>query len=187
MTGMMGSKGRVAAAVVAAVVTAGLGSAAWAATAAQIDAGVKTARETCVRQVSGCEVAAAKAAGMLVFPVITEAGLVLGGSYGEGALVIGGATVAYYNIGSGSLGLQMGAEKHAQIIMFMTPQSLAAFRASSGWEAGADANVTLIDKGNSADIDTLVGTDPVIAFVFGQRGLMGDLSVEGAKITKIQR
>jgi len=186
MTRMCDWKGR-AVAVAAAIIVAGMAAAAWAATAAQIDAGVKNARETCVRQVAGCEAAAAKAQGMLVFPVITEAGLVVGGSYGEGALVVGGATVAYYNIGSGSIGLQMGAEKHSQIIMFMTPQSLAAFRGSSGWEAGADANVTLIDKGNSADIDTLVGTDPVIAFVFGQRGLMGDLSVEGLRIAKIKR
>jgi len=111
----------------------------------------------------------------------------IGGSYGEGALIVGGATVAYYSASTGSIGLQLGAEKHSEIIMFMTPQALAKFRASSGWQAGADANVTLIDKGNSADIDTLVGTDPVIAFVFGQRGLMGDLSIEGSKIHKIQR
>jgi lipid-binding SYLF domain-containing protein len=187
MTGMMGSKGRVLVAVVAAVVTAGLGSAAWADTAAEIDAGVKTARDACAKLVSGCEAAAVKAQGMLVFPEITAAGVGIGGSYGEGALIVGGATVGYYSATSGSLGLQLGAEKHTEIIMFMTPQSLAAFRGSSGWQAGADANVTLIDKGNSADIDTMVGTKPVIAFVFGQKGLMGDLSVEGAKVTKIQR
>jgi lipid-binding SYLF domain-containing protein len=71
--------------------------------------------------------------------------------------------------------------------MFMTPQALEDFQVSSGWQAGADAKVTLIDKGNSSDIDTLVNKQPVIAFVFGQKGLMGGLSVEGAKITKIER
>lgn len=186
MTRMNEWKGR-AVAVVAAVVIVGIGAAAWADTAAEINAGVKTARDACATQVPGCEAAAVKAQGMLVFPEITAAGVGVGGSYGEGALIVGGATIGYYSATSGSIGLQLGAEKHSEIIMFMTPQSLAAFRGSSGWQAGADANVTLIDKGNSADIDTLVGTDPVIAFVFGQRGLMGDLSVEGMKITKIQR
>lgn len=184
MTRMYDWKGRVVA-VAAAMVVAGLAAAAWADTAAEIDAGVKTARDACAKHVRGCEAAAVKAQGMLVFPVITAAGVGIGGSYGEGALIVGGATVAYYSASTGSIGLQLGAEKHSEIIMFMTPQSLAKFRGSSGWQAGADANVTLIDKGNSADIDTLVGTDPVIAFVFGQRGLMGDLSVEGSKIAKI--
>ena len=186
MTNMGDWKSRVVP-VAAAMVVAGLAAAAWADTAAQIDAGVNTARDACAKHVNGCEAAAVKAQGMLVFPEITAAGVGIGGSYGEGALIIGGATVGYYSATSGSIGLQLGAEKHSEIIMFMTPQALAKFRASSGWQAGADANVTLIDKGNSADIDTLVGTDPVIAFVFGQRGLMGDLSIEGSKIHKIQR
>lgn len=187
-----GSKGRavaVAAAgfIIAGLIATGIGSAARADTAAEIDAGVKAARETCFRQVAGCRVAAAKASGMLVFPVITEAGLVLGGSYGEGALVVGGETIGYYSTSSGSIGLQAGAEKHAWIIMFMTPRALDDFRHSSGWEAGADANVTLIDKANSGDIDTLIDKEPVIAFAFGHRGLMGDLSIEGSKIAKIER
>jgi lipid-binding SYLF domain-containing protein len=184
---MIGSKGGAVAAVVAAVVVAGVGSAARADTAKEIDAGVKAARETCFRQVPGCRAAAAKASGMLVFPEITEAGLILGGSYGEGALVIGARTIAYYSSSSASIGLQIGAEKHARIIMFMTQQALDDFRHSSGWEAGADANVTLIDEGSSRDIDTLIDKEPVVAFAFGHRGLMGDLSVEGSKIGKIER
>ena len=187
MTRTNGSKGRGVAAVVAAVVVAGVGSVARADTAKEIDAGVKAARETCARQVPGCKAAAAKANGMLVFPEITEAGLILGGSYGEGALVIGARTIAYYSTSSGSIGLQIGAEKHAGIIMFMTVKALDDFRNSSGWEAGADANVTLIDKANIGDIDTLIDKDPVIAFAFGHRGLMGDLSVEGSKMSKIER
>lgn len=178
--------GRVAA-VAAAVVVAGTVVVAWADTAAEIDAGVRAARETCFKQVPGCRLAAANASGMLVFPEITEAGLVIGGAYGEGALVVGGTTVAYYSTSSGSIGLQIGAEKHAQIIMFMTPRALDDFRHSSGWEAGVDASVTLIDKGNSGNIDTLIDKEPVIAFAFGHQGLMGDLSVEGSRISSIER
>jgi lipid-binding SYLF domain-containing protein len=186
MTRRNESTGR-AVAVAVAIFAAGFGSAAWADTAAEIDAGVKTARDACATQVTGCEAAAAKAQGMLVFPKITEAGLVVGGSYGEGALIVGDKTVGYYSTSSGSIGLQLGAQKLSQIIMFMTPRALEDFQHSSGWQAGADAKVTLIDKGNSADIDTLANNQPVIAFVFGQTGLMGGLSVEGAKIAKIKR
>jgi lipid-binding SYLF domain-containing protein len=179
--------GRVAAVVVATFAAAGFGSAAWADTAAEINAGVKVARDTCAKQVVGCETAATKAQGMLVFPEITAAGVGIGGSYGEGALIVGGATVGYYSTSAASIGLQLGAEKQSQIIMFMTPKALQDFQHSSGWQAGADAKVTLIDKGNSANVDTMINNQPVIAFVFGQKGLMGGLTVEGAKITKIER
>ena len=179
--------GRAAAAAVAIFAAAGFGAAASADTAAEINAGVKSARNACATQVAGCEAAATKAQGMLVFPEITAAGVGIGGSYGEGALIVGGATVGYYSTSAASIGLQLGAEKLSQIIMFMTPRALEDFQHSSGWQAGADAKVTLIDKGNSANIDTLINNQPVIAFVFGQKGLMGGLTIEGAKITKIER
>jgi lipid-binding SYLF domain-containing protein len=69
----------------------------------------------------------------------------------------------------------------------MTPGALEAFRNSSGWEAGANAKVAMIDQGKAADVNSIIANNPVIAFVFGQQGLMGDLSVEGAKITKLDR
>ena len=78
-------------------------------------------------------------------------------------------------------------EKYAQIIMFMTADALDKFRNSSGWEVGANAKVAMIDKGKGADISSVVANNPVIAFVFGQKGLMGDLSIQGAKITKLER
>jgi lipid-binding SYLF domain-containing protein len=180
-------KGRTVAAAAAVVVVAGMMAVALADTAAEIDAGVTATRNTCASQVAGCEAAATKAQGMLVFPEITAAGVGIGGSYGEGALIVGNATVGYYSTSAASIGLQLGAEKQSQIIMFMTPRALEDFQHSSGWQAGADAKVTLIDKGNSANIDTMINKQPVIAFVFGQKGLMGGLTVEGAKITKIER
>ena len=90
-------------------------------------------------------------------------------------------------VAAASVGLQLGAEKHAQIIMFTTAEALDKFRNSSGWEAGANAQVAMIDEGKAADIDSVLRSTPVVAFVFGQKGLMGDLSVEGSKITKLER
>ena len=184
-------QGRCRAMAIGAVVVAGVGlgwgGPATGATRAEIDAGVAATRTACAAQVPGCRTAAERAHGMLVFPEITEAGLGIGGSYGEGALVVDGAVVGYYSSTSVSVGLQIGAEKRATVIMFMTARALDDFRHSSGWTAGADASVTLIDQGNSADVDTLIDKEPVLAFVFGQKGLMGDLSLKGAKIKRIER
>lgn len=169
------------------VLTLAAASSASAKTAAEIDAGVQAARAQCTAQIQGCKAAAEKAQGMLVFPEVTKAAVGIGGSYGEGALIVGGKTEGYYSTTSASIGLQLGAQTASQIIMFMTPPALDQFRKSSGWEVGANAQVTMIDQGKAADIDATLRGTPVVAFIFGQKGLMGDLSVKGAKITKLER
>jgi lipid-binding SYLF domain-containing protein len=126
-----------------------------------------------------------KAEGILVFPKITKGGLVVGGAYGEGALLIDNKIINYYSISSGSIGLQAGYQEHSQIIMFKTPEALTKFRNSSGWEIGADTSVAVVDKGAAGKIDTKTFDQPVVAFVFGQEGLMGSLSLEGSKIQKL--
>jgi lipid-binding SYLF domain-containing protein len=162
-------------------------SSAAAKTAAEIDAGVVAARDQCAAQIPACKAAAEKAQGMLVFPEVTKAAVGVGGSYGEGALIVGDRTEGYYSATSASIGLQLGAQTSAQIIMFMTAEALDEFRNSSGWEAGANAQVAMIDEGKAADIESVLRSTPVVAFLFGQKGLMGDLSVEGSKITKLER
>ena len=169
------------------ILTLAVASPATAKTAAEIDTGVEAARDQCAAQIPGCEAAAKKAQGMLVFPEVTKAAVGVGGSYGEGALIVGGKRAGYYSTTSASIGLQLGAQTSAQIIMFMTAEALDKFRNSSGWEAGANAQVTMIDEGKAADIESVLRSTPVVAFVFGQKGLMGDLSVEGSKITKLER
>jgi lipid-binding SYLF domain-containing protein len=164
-----------------------LAAPASAETAAEIDAGVEAARDACATDVEGCEAAAEKAQGMLVFPKVTKGAIGVGGSYGEGALIVDDKPAGYYSTAAASIGLQLGGERYSQIIMFMTPEALESFRNSSGWEVGANAKVTMIDQGKAADINAIIAADPVVAFVFGQQGLMGDLSVEGAKITKLDR
>jgi lipid-binding SYLF domain-containing protein len=156
-------------------------------TAAEIDAGVEAARDQCAAQIPACKAAAEKAQGMLVFPEVTKAAVGVGGSYGEGALIVGDKTAGYYSTTSASVGLQLGAQESAQIIMFMTEEALDEFRNSSGWEAGANAQVTLIDEGKAANISSVMADSPVIAFVFGQKGLMADLSIQGSRITKLER
>lgn len=128
-----------------------------------------------------------KAKGILVFPEITKAGIGVGGSYGEGVLLIDGRPVEYYTVGSGSLGLTLGAQSFSQVLMFMTDESLRKFRTSKGWEAGVDGSVVAIKEGAAGSIDTTTAQDPIVGFIFGQSGLMFDASFSGAKYTRVRR
>lgn len=128
-----------------------------------------------------------KAQGILVFPEITKGGIGIGGSYGEGVLYVGGKPVEYYSVGSGSLGLTLGAQSFSQVIMFMTEEALQKFRSSRGWEAGVDGSVVAISEGTAGTAGTVTSAEPVVGFIFGQQGLMVDASFKGAKYTRIRR
>ena len=124
---------------------------------------------------------------MLIFPEVVKAGFVIGGEYGEGALRIKKKTVEYYSTVAGSIGLQIGAQAKTVILMFMDKEVLSAFRNSDGWEVGVDGSVALIEFGAGDAIDTNSIKDPIIGFIFGNKGLMFNLTLEGAKISKINR
>ena len=126
-----------------------------------------------------------KSAGLLVMPLVTEAGLGIGGAYGRGALVIDEATVDYYSAAQASLGLQIGAQQYAHVLFFMTDGALLDFRTSPGWAAGADIEYAFNDHGVSAGADTISVLTPVIATVFGQSGLLAGASIEGTKYSRI--
>ncbi|EEE38791.1 twin-arginine translocation pathway signal [Rhodobacteraceae bacterium KLH11] len=126
-----------------------------------------------------------KANGMLVMPLITEAGFIFGGAYGQGALRIQGVTVDYYSAVSGSAGLQIGAQQYAHVLFFMTEEALNDFRRSNGWTAGADIGYVVDATGESLSTDTTQLRYPVLAAVFGQAGLKFGATVEGTKYTRI--
>ena len=124
---------------------------------------------------------------MLVMPNVKKGAFIVGGEYGEGALRVGGKSVDYYNTISGSIGLQIGGETKDIIIFFMTDEALKQFRASSGWEAGVDGNVALITIGAGERADTTTSKDPIVGFVFDAKGLIADLSLKGAKFTRLDK
>lgn len=125
------------------------------------------------------------ARGVLYMPLMTEVALGPGGSYGEGALRVNGQTVDYYSAAQASVGLQAGAQQYAHALIFNSDAALAAFRASPGWTAGADAFYALPSGGIAAGIDTLTAMHPVVAMIFGQAGLMAGAAIEGTKYTRI--
>lgn len=162
-------------------------SPAFADSKVELDAKVQEARAELARHTSAGAELAAKARGVLVFPRVIKAGFGVGGEYGEGALLVGGRTVGYYNIAAASIGLQLGAQARTEIILFMTADALAKFRDSQGWKAGVDGSVALATLGAGGSIDTETARKPIIGFIFSNKGLMYNLTFEGSKITKIDK
>lgn len=160
---------------------------AHAASAAAIDADAQvTLNKFFARVVNGRELAN-KAEAILIFPSIVKAGIAIGGEFGEGVLHVRGATSGYYNIIGASFGFQLGVQTRSVIIMFMTPGALAGFQSRAGWEVGVDGSVALITVGAGGQIDTNNVLNPIIGFVFNNKGLMYNLTLEGSKITRVRK
>lgn len=153
--------------------------------AAEIDAEVNDALARFTKEVKGSDSFLKAAKGFLVFPKVYKAGFVVGGEYGKGALRIGGASQDYYEIFSASVGFQLGAQARTVIIAFMTDDALRQFRTSSGWKVGVDGSVALVDIGAAGALDTNTIKDPIVGFVFGQKGLMYNLTLEGSHMKKL--
>lgn len=160
--------------------------AALAASRAEIDADVVTTLHKFDGMGKSNKTLVNKSAGMLVFPHVTKAGLGVAGEYGEGVLQVDGKTIGYYSVGSASVGLTAGLARHSEIIMFMTKSSLDKFTGSKGWSVGADAGITIMKEGASGEYDSKTQQKPILGFVFAEKGLLGDLSLEGSKITEIK-
>jgi len=158
-----------------------------AASAVEIDAKADSTLKMFFEKVGPAKELSAKSKGILVFPDVIKAGFGIGGEYGEGALRINGKTVEYYNTAAASIGLQLGAQEKAIILLFMDGKALDDFRKSDGWEAGVDGSVAVVEWGTGGSIDTTNIKDPIIGFVFGNKGLMFNLTLEGSKMSKIKR
>lgn len=158
-----------------------------AASAEKIDRESNKALRVFKEDVQGSEVFLNQAAGFLVFPRVIKVGIGIGGETGEGVLRVGGTTVDYYRTTSGSFGLQLGAQAKSIVIVFMTNEALNKFRNAEGWKVGVDGSVALIDIGAGKTIDSQNVSDPVVGFIFGSKGLMYNLTLEGTKFSKLKK
>jgi lipid-binding SYLF domain-containing protein len=159
----------------------------FAATAKEINVSVDIALDRFTKEVKGANEFLKAAKGVLVIPNVIQAGLIIGGEYGEGALRIGGQTVDYYNITVASLGYQIGAQRKDVILVFMDEAVLKKFRNSDNWQAGVDGMVTVMEYGTEGSIDTTKFKQPIVGFVFAQKGLMAGATIQGSKFTKLKK
>jgi lipid-binding SYLF domain-containing protein len=153
--------------------------------ATELDGKVDAALDRFYKHVKDGKQVAAKADGLLVMPSVKKGALIIGGEYGRGALRIGGKTVGYYSMVSGSVGLQIGGQAKDLIIAYMSSDALKKFRDSKGWTAGVDGNVALITVGAGESAMTAAANKPIVAFVFDVKGLIADMSLKGAKFNKL--
>ncbi|NOR29632.1 MAG: twin-arginine translocation pathway signal [Sulfitobacter sp.] len=151
----------------------------------QIDARVEATLQEMYREYPNTRQLAAKSNGMLIMPLVTEAGLGLGGGYGRGALRVNNVPVDYYSMTKASGGLQIGAQQYAHVLFFMTEDALNNFRRSPGWAAGANIEYVIDNVGDSVNADTTTSLSPVLAAVFGRAGLRIGATLEGSKYTRI--
>jgi len=159
----------------------------YAASKMEIDINVEAAMKKFKVEVNGAEKFLAKAQAVLVFPDVIKAGFGIGGEYGEGAMLIKGKTVDYYSTAAASIGFQLGAQFKTVVLIFLKKSALDKFRNSDGWEAGVDGSVALIELGVGKDVNSVNYEDPIVGFVFSNKGLMYNLTLEGSKITKLAR
>lgn len=155
--------------------------------AAVLDAKVDDAIGEFKKEIDGADGFLSQAAGYLVFPRVIKVGVGFGAETGEGALRVDGKSIGYFRTTSGSFGLQLGAQAKSIIIAFMTDESLSKFRNSTGWQVGVDGSVALVDLGAGKQINTGNIKEPVVGFIFGAKGLMYNLTLEGTKISRVNK
>ncbi len=173
--------------VAASVVSMSLMTNAIAATAEDLDKDSKQALQTLYTSQPVAETLSRSAKAVLIFPNIVKAGLVFGGSYGEGELIKGSKVVDYYNSVTGSWGLQIGAQSYGYAVFLMTDAAVRYIEETKGWEIGVGPTVVVVDEGVAKNLSTSSLKDDAYAFIFSQQGLMAGVSIEGTKISLIKR
>ncbi len=158
-----------------------------AGSAAELDQGLDSTLARFKAEVSGSKTLLRSASATLVFPNLIKAGFGIGGEYGEGALRVAGKSAAYYSTAAASIGLQIGAQSKAVIVVFLDEKALADFRNADGWELGVDGSVAVVKVGAGGSIDTTNIKDPIIGFVMTNAGLMFNLTLEGSKFTRLDK
>lgn len=171
----------------ASLASASLLNTAGAATAEDLDADSRQALQTLYKATPFAQTISKNAKAILVFPKIIKAGLVFGGSYGEGTLMKGNKVEAYYNSVTGSWGLQAGAQSYGYALFLMTDKAVDYVRKSKGWEIGVGPTVVVVDEGMAKNLSSSTLKDDAYAFIFDQQGLMAGVSIEGTKISLIKR
>jgi lipid-binding SYLF domain-containing protein len=158
-----------------------------AALADKIDSESNKALEVFKDKVKGADVFLDQAAGYLIFPRVIKVGIGIGVETGEGVLRVGDSSVDYYRTTSASIGLQLGAQAKSMVIVFMTQDALKKFRDSRGWKVGVDGSIALIDMGKGKTLDSHNIKDPVVGFIYGSKGMMLNLTLEGSKFSKLDK
>jgi lipid-binding SYLF domain-containing protein len=162
-------------------------SGAYAATSEDLDKDANQALQTLYKTNPLAKDLSSRAKAVLVFPNIVKAGLIFGGSYGEGVFLKNSKSIDYYNSVTGSWGLQAGAQSYGYAVFLMKDSAVKHLEASHGWEIGVGPTVVVVTEGVAKNLSSSTMQDDAYAFIFDQQGLMLGLSIQGTKISRIKR
>ena len=184
---------RLAAATAAVLFTAGCATNdpiteanASSASASKISRDSRAALQSLYAQNPGARALGRKAKGVLVFPSVVKGGFIFGAQGGNGAMIRDtGRISGYYQTVSASYGFQAGLQEFGYALFFMNDASFRNVDRSGGWEIGSSPNIVIVDKGVAGNLSTTTADKNTYAIFFNQRGLMGGVSLEGTKVTRI--
>lgn len=171
---------------IVALCSAVLPAASWAADRGALERDARAALRNLTSTVPAAKSLSGKAVGVLVFPKITKAGLGVGAQYGDGVLFKGGKVAGYFNTSGASYGLQAGAQQYGYAMFLMNDKAVGALGANEGFEVGVGPSVVVMDDGMAKTVTTTTAKDDIYAFIFGQKGLMAGLGLQGNKITRLK-
>jgi lipid-binding SYLF domain-containing protein len=159
---------------------------ALAADRAALERDARAALQKLTASVPAAKSLSGSATAVLVFPKITKAGLGIGGQYGDGVLLKSGKVAGFYNNSGASYGLQAGAQQFGYAMFLMNDKAVSALGANDGFEVGVGPSIVIMDEGKAKTMTTTTAKDDIYAFIFGQKGLMGGLGLQGNKITRLK-
>lgn len=127
-----------------------------------------------------------KAKGALVCPRIFKAGFILGGQGGNcvmlGRTANGWTNPAFYGMGSGSIGFQIGVQDAEIIFVVLTEKGLQALL-DNQFKIGADISVAVATFGAGLQGSTTAALDADIVAFAQTRGLFAGISLDGSLIS----
>ena len=170
----------------AAIVSSLLPATASAADRAALERDARAALQKLTATIPAAKSLSSSATAVLVFPKVTKAGLGVGGQYGDGVLFRQGKVAGYYNTSGASVGLQAGAQQFGYAMFMMNDKAVGALSANEGFEVGVGPSVVVMDEGKAKTLTTTTAKDDIYAFIFGQKGLMAGLGIQGNKITRLK-
>jgi len=134
----------------------------------------------------------AKASAVAIFPEVVKAGFVFGGKYGRGVVLTHNkkhntwSAPAFYSIAAGSVGWQIGVQSTDLILIIRSRRGLKSLLKSE-FTLGGDVAVAAGPIGRRAEASTDVGLKAEILSYSRSRGLFAGVSLEGAKISSLEK
>jgi lipid-binding SYLF domain-containing protein len=151
----------------------------------KLDRSARAALDSLYASAPGAQALGDRAKAVLVFPDVKKAAFVVGVQSGEGVLLKDGKVAGHFSIGGIQGGLEAGAASYNYALFFLSDETLQSLLSRrDGFDIGFDPSIVFVNVGASKEATAATANADIYGYVFGQKGLIGGVSLEGVKITK---